>query len=69
MTYSDKLNREKEEEYIQQLSEKLEVNYVRGEALEPFRRAVHAVYEHYVERGDFSWEEIESARRAARGTP
>jgi len=63
---SDRLNREHEAEYIRRLAEQLETNYVRGDALEPFRQAVRPVYEHYVERGDFTWEEIERARKAAR---
>ena len=67
ISFSDRLNRAKEEEYIKQLSEKLEVNYVRDDALEPFREAVRPVYEHYIDRGEFTWNEIESARKAARG--
>ena len=63
---SDKLNREQEADYIRRLSEKLKVNYVRGEALQPFRDAVAPVIQHYIERGDFTPEEIESARKAAR---
>jgi C4-dicarboxylate-binding protein DctP len=66
IAHSDKLNREKEQDYIERLSEKLEVNYVRGAALEPFRDAVQPVIKHYVDRGDFTWNEIESARKAAR---
>ena len=64
---SDRLNREKEQEYIALLSEQLETNYVTGEDLEPFREAVRPVYRHFVEKGDFSTEDIERARRAARG--
>ena len=65
IAYSDKLNREKEQEYIDKLSEELQVNYVRGDDLQPFRRAVEPVIKHYVDRGDFTREEIESARKAA----
>ena len=65
IAYSDKINREKEAEYIQQLSEKLETNYVQGEALQPFRDAVKPVYEHYIQRGDFTWDEINAAQTAA----
>lgn len=66
---SDQLNRAREAEYIQKLEEHLETNYVTGEDLQPFRDAVRPVYERYVERGEFTWEEIERARRAAQGTP
>lgn len=64
---SDRLNREKEKEYIALLSEQLETNHVTGDDLEPFREAVRPVYRHFVEKGDFSMEDIERARRAARG--
>lgn len=65
--FSDQLNREKEQEYLTKLADKMEENYVRGDALGAFRQAVRPVYEHYVDRGDFTWAEIESARKAARG--
>lgn len=64
---SDKLNREKEEEYIDRLAEKLTINFVAGADLEPFRQSVQPVYQHYIDRGDFTWDEIEEARMAARG--
>lgn len=64
---SDRLNRDKEKEYVDSLSEHLETNYVTGEDLEPFREAVRPVYRHFVEKGDFSTRDIESARDAARG--
>lgn len=64
---SDKLNREQEEEFIDKLSEQLEVNYVTGADLEPFREAVRPVYEYFIDQGDFTADEIERARKAARG--
>ena len=64
---SDRLNRQKEVEYIELLSRKLEVNHVSGEDLEPFRDAVRPVYERMVQKGDFSMEDVASARRVARG--
>lgn len=67
VAFSDRLNRQQEQEFIQKLSEKLDVNYVTGDALKPFRRAVQPVYEHYIERGDFTWGEIRQAQAAARG--
>ena len=45
----------------------MEVNYVRGRELEPFRDKARVVYEHFVEKGYFTWEEIEEAQRVARG--
>ncbi len=64
---SDRLNRDKEKDYIALLSERLETNQVTREGLEPFREAVRPVYQHFVEKGDFSMDDIERARRAARG--
>ncbi len=67
IAYSDRMNRESEQEYIAKLSEVLETNWIEGEALERFREAVEPVYEILVSRGYFTWEEVEAARRAARG--
>ena len=64
---SDKLNREKEKEFIDKLGEKLEVNYVEGENLNEFRDAVSEVYRYYIERGTITEAEVISARAAARG--
>ena len=50
-----------------QLSQHLKVNYVTGAALEPFRQAVQPVHQLFVDKGDFSAEDIERARQAARG--
>ena len=65
--YSDRMNRKSEAEYLAKLATKMEVNYVRGEELEPFRDKAGVVYEHFVEKGYFTWEEIEEAQRVARG--
>jgi len=67
ISLSDRLNREKEQEFIRRLAEKLELNYVTGSKLDPFREAVRPVYEYYVERGELTWNEVEQARKASRG--
>lgn len=64
---SDRLNREKEKEYIALLAERLATNHVTGDDLEPFREAIRPVYRRFVEKGDFSMEDLQRARRAARG--
>ena len=64
--YSDRMNRESEADYIRRLSEKLETNYVTGKDLEAFERRAQRVYEHFVAKGTFTWEEINEARRVAR---
>ena len=65
--YSDRMNRESEQEYINKLSEVLETNWIEGEALERFRQAALPVYDILISKGYFTWEDVEAARRAARG--
>jgi C4-dicarboxylate-binding protein DctP len=62
MTYSDQLNREKETEYLKRLSEKLIVNYVSPENLEKFREVTKPVYQYFIDKGYFTWDDIEQAR-------
>lgn len=66
IAYSDRLNRSLEREYIEKLSQVLETNTIRGEALAKFRQAVVPVYEIMVAKGYFTWEDIAAARAAAR---
>lgn len=66
LALSDRLNREKEAEYIEKLSAELEVNRLEGDALQPFREAVKPVYQYFIAKGDFSQADLESARQAAR---
>ena len=66
ITLSDRMNREKEKEYIDKLAEKIETNYVTGAALEPFREAIRPLYQHFVDKGHFTMRDIERARQAAR---
>ncbi len=67
ISVSDELNRKKETDYIEALSKELEVNHVTGSQLDAFREAVEPVYRHYVQRGQITMDEVEQARRAARG--
>ena len=62
MKYSDQLNRESEVEYLKQLSEKLETNYVTPENLEKFREATKPVYQYFIDRRYFTWDDINEAR-------
>ena len=66
MALSDRLNRDKEQEYIDQLSAVLETNLVTGDDLEPFRQAVQPAYEYFIRKGDFTKEDVRRARVAAR---
>ena len=62
MNYSDQLNREKEGEYIGLLSEKLKTNYVTPENREKFREASMPVYQYFIDKEYFSWEDINEIR-------
>jgi C4-dicarboxylate-binding protein DctP len=66
--YSDRMNRDSEAEYIKRLAEKLETNYMDEEALRALQARAEPVYTYFVEKGDFTWEEIAEARRAARAS-
>lgn len=67
IAYSDQMNRESEAVYIEKLSAVLETNWIEGEARERFRKALDPVYDALVAKGYFSWDEVEAARRAAKG--
>lgn len=67
IAYSDKLNRESEKGYIKQLSEVLETNVVEGEKLKAFQELAKPVYQYFVDKGDFTWDEIKEAQAIARG--
>ena len=68
MVYSDRLNREREQEYIERLSGELETNYVTEENLKRFRELARPVYQYFVDRGQLTWEEINEARGIARAS-
>ncbi len=67
MAYSDRMNRESEQEYIDRLSTVLETNWIEGEALDHFRQAAVPVYDILIGKGYFTRDDVEAARRAARG--
>ena len=65
--YSDELNRAAEEAMIRKLENVLEVNYLSGDELKPFQELALGVYEHFVDQGVFTTEEIQQAKAIARG--
>ena len=67
ISYSDRLNRESAQKYLDLLSQELETNYLTLEGLERFRELSQVVYRHFVDKGDISWHEIEEVRRIAKG--
>ncbi|OVE79538.1 hypothetical protein BVY01_02280 [bacterium I07] len=64
--YSDKLSRDNEAEYTAKLSKKLKINYVTVENLEKFRKATEPVYQYFVDKGYFTWDDINEARACSK---
>ncbi|MCY4188187.1 MAG: TRAP transporter substrate-binding protein [Bryobacterales bacterium] len=67
ISYSDRMNRDSEREYIDKLSAVLQTNWIEGEALAQFRAAAAPVYDILIAKGYFTWEDVEAARLASRG--
>jgi C4-dicarboxylate-binding protein DctP len=67
IAYSDQLNRQAEESYIDKLDEKLQINYLDAEALAEFRELSAPVYSHYTRQGVLSDQDILQARAIAAG--
>ena len=67
MQLSDRLNRAAEQAMIEKLSAYLEINYLTGEALRPFRELSAGVYQYFTDQGSVTPEDIERAKRLARG--
>ncbi len=68
MTKSDQMYRSRETKYLEQLSNYLEINYISGDALTPFRNAVKPVYNYFINKGVFTLEEIKNAQDIAKKT-
>jgi len=67
MKYSDELNRELESEYIDKLTDHLQVDVLTPSEIQAFRALIGPVYQSYVERGVISEDEIRRARSIAVG--
>ncbi len=67
MQLSDRLNRAAEQAMIEKLSAYLEINYLTGEALRPFRELSAGVYQYFTDQGSVTPEDIKRAKRLARG--
>ena len=67
MLYSDQLNRVAEQEMITRLESVLEVNYLTSDELQPFQALAASVHQQFIEEGIVSNDDIERARRIARG--
>ena len=67
IAYSDKLNRESEQRYIDLLKQELEVNYVSEADLRSFRQLTDPVIQEFLVRGVFTKEDLRQAREIAKG--
>ena len=67
IAYSDRLNRNSEQRYIELLEREMELVHVGNDELLQFRRLTDSVVRHYIARGLFTDEDLGQARKAARG--
>lgn len=65
--FSDDMNEQSEQDYIERLSGVLETTIVDAQGLEEFAELARPVYRHFIDRGVFSWDDVQRARRIARG--
>jgi len=67
LEYSDKLYREQEESIIEKLGEKTEIILPSQETVAAMKERTRPVYDFFVNRGDFAWEDINTAVAVANG--
>lgn len=65
--FSDDMNEQSEQDYIARLSGVLETTVVDAQGLEEFAALARPVYRHFIDRGVFSWDDVQRARSIARG--
>ncbi len=65
--YSDELSRIAEAEMIDKLESVLEVNYLNGSDLQPFRELAQQVYQYFIDNDVVSAEEVREAASIAQG--
>ena len=63
--FSDDMNERSEQDYIARLSQVLETTVVDAQGLAAFAELARPVYEHFIDKGVFSREDVERARRIA----
>ena len=65
--FSDDMNEQSEQDYVARLSSVLETTVVDARGLAEFAELARPVYQHFIDRGIFSWDDVEQARRIAGG--
>ena len=63
---SDDLYSNSEEEIIARLDQEVEIIHPDEAAIDQLRERTRSVYDFFVERGDFTWDDINAAIEAAR---
>ena len=66
LALSDELYSSSEQEIIARLGEEVEIIKPTADVLEEMKQRSRSVYEYFVNRGDFAWEDIDAAMAAAR---
>lgn len=66
MIYSDEIWLNSEKDYFYFLREQLETNTITPEAVKAFAEAVKPVWQHYVDDGYFTWDDINEAMAIAK---
>lgn len=67
MIYSDTIWLNSEMKYLNFLQDKLETNFLSSDDVKAFAEAVKPVWQHYVDEGYFTWDDINKARAIAMG--
>ena len=65
MMLSDEIGLAEDEAHIEKLSQTMQINRVEGEALDAFRSRIRPVYQYFVDKGHFDWQDIRQARCVA----
>jgi tripartite ATP-independent transporter DctP family solute receptor len=65
IVFADYLESKKQVESFEILKDKMEINILTEEELQPFIEQTKPVYQYFVDEGFFTWDEIEEVRKAA----
>jgi len=67
LEYSDELYMEMEESIIEKLGEKTEILWPSPDTIADMKKRTKPVYDYFVDRGDYTWEDIDTAVTVANG--
>ena len=69
LEYSDELYASSEQKIIAELSERVEIIYLTPSERRQMRERTKPVYDFFVDRGDYTWDDIDAAIRASLSCP